>query len=95
MAPNHKRQQTGERSQLETLTEAEEKLAKAFIRSQEKVRQRFPFWMALGATVGGVMVFTGLSRMVENVDWLNDNPWLMLVVGLVVLSLTGAVYRKL
>lgn len=90
----HKHKKT-EHTQLESLTEAEERLVKAFIRRQERVKKKFPFGMALGATVGAVMVFTGLSRMVAKVEWLNDSPWLMLLVGLVILALTGALYRKL
>ena len=56
---------------------------------------RFPLLFGILATVGAIATFTGLSRLIAEIDWLNRNPWVLLVFGLLVLLLTGTLYKKL
>lgn len=57
--------------------------------------QRFPLLFGLSATVGLIATFSGLSRLIAEVDWLNRNPVILLLFGLFMLILTGTLYKKI
>ena len=57
--------------------------------------ERFPLMFGLLATVGIIATFSGLTRLSTQVDWLNRNPWFLLLFGLSMLILTGTLYKKL
>ena len=57
--------------------------------------ERFPLVFGLLATVGVIATFSGLSRLMTQIDWLNRNPWILLLFGLLMLILSGTLYKKL
>ncbi len=62
---------------------------------RETVFRRFPVLFTLLVTFGIVSVFFGLERIIAEITWLNTRPWLILGVGLLILTLTGTLYKKL
>lgn len=56
---------------------------------------RFPLLFALLGTFGLVATLYGFERLIDKVDWLADNPVVLLGTGLIVLIITGSLYKKL
>lgn len=56
---------------------------------------RYPFLFSLLVTFGFVAVVDGFGGITASIPYLSDRPWLVLVIGLVVLLFTGSLYRKL
>jgi len=59
------------------------------------VFERYPLTFALLATFGVVLVGHGINAFVNSVPFLNNNPLLMFVVGLIILFMTGTLYKRL
>lgn len=76
-------------------TDVEDKILKALELRREKVNQKFPLWSALTATFGIVAVFYGFEKLIDKVPVLANNPWILLVTGLIILIATGTTYKKL
>lgn len=56
---------------------------------------RFPTVFTLLVTFGVTATFFGVERILEEVAYLNDRPWLILALGIGVLVITGRLYKKL
>jgi len=76
-----------------------EKVALEVDKVAEPVRQtafrRFPIFFTLLVTFGVASVFFGFERLLSEIDFLNDNPFLMLTIGICILVATGKLYTKL
>jgi hypothetical protein len=57
--------------------------------------KRFPLFFTLFTAFGVVITFNGIHGLIENVDWLNHNPVISLIVGILILLSTGTIYKKL
>jgi hypothetical protein len=62
---------------------------------QNTVFSRFPILFTLLVTFGVSTTFLALERIVTSFTYLNEHPFVMLSIGLVVLALTGTLYKKL
>lgn len=62
---------------------------------KEGVLSRFPLLFTLLATFGLVATFYGFERLIDRVEFMADNPLILLSVGVLTLILTGALYKKL
>lgn len=58
------------------------------------VSARYPITFVLLVLAGAIAVTEGLKGILEQIG-LVGHPWFLLVVGLVVLIITGSVYKKL
>lgn len=76
-------------------TDAELHLMKLLEESRQKAQKRFPLVSALAATFGLVLVLNGFQRLITKIPFLDNNPIIIIVTGLVVLTITGSVYKKL
>jgi len=76
-------------------TEAEAKALKAFEIRRDIVSQRFPLWTALAATFGVVAIFYGTEKLIDRVPFFVNNPWTLIVFGVLVLAATNTTYKKL
>jgi hypothetical protein len=76
-------------------TEIEERIAHKVVEGRDKAAVRFPLVFGLLASFGIVSVFYGFEALINKVDWLRDNPWAMLLVGVSTLIATGTAYKKL
>lgn len=77
------------------LGDAEKKLLQRLSRRRDYAAKKFPLGFALIATFGLVTTMNGLQKLSEKVPVLNNNPWISIVVGLLILIASGTVYRKL
>ena len=62
---------------------------------QESAFERFPLVFTLLGTIGLVATLYGFEGVLDDVDFFADNPLAMLVAGLVLLVVTGTLYRQL
>jgi hypothetical protein len=76
-------------------TDAEERLLHKLSESRDKTAVRFPLFFGLAASFGLVSTYYGFEKLIDKVDLFASHPWLILVVGVVVLILTGTAYKKL
>ena len=77
------------------LTEQEEKLLHLLREEGVRVKEKFPLVYALVATVGLVSVLSGLNKIIDRIEFFNDYPIVLVAIGIVILTLTGAIYKKL
>lgn len=80
---------------LTPLTDAEQRVVARARQERELVEKRFPLVFGLLITFGFVSTLYGFEKLIDNVDWFVNNPWILLVTGLTILVATGAAYKKL
>ncbi len=56
---------------------------------------RYPLLFSLLGTFGVVLVLHGFDRLVGNIPFLNDRPTLLLTAGIIILALTGSLYKRI
>ena len=76
-------------------TQAEEKIIKKLSEQSAKARTKFHLFYALLATFGLISVFYGFEKLIDRVDFFVDQPWVLLLIGLLILGITGRLYQKL
>ncbi len=57
--------------------------------------QKYPVIFALATTFGFVATLYGFEKLIDHVDLFVNMPWILLLIGLVTLSVTGAFFNKL
>lgn len=62
---------------------------------RERVLRRFPILFTLLTTFGVAAVFFGFERIISDITFLYDRPWLILTLGIVTLLATGTLYKVL
>ena len=62
---------------------------------RKTVLQRFPVIFAFLVSFGAATTFYGIERIIATAPWLNDRPWLIIVIGLSILATTGTLYKRL
>jgi hypothetical protein len=56
---------------------------------------RYPVTFALLILIGVIAVHEGLKGLMKDLGLLEINPWYLVIFGLVVLTITGTLYKKL
>ncbi len=56
---------------------------------------RFPLLFTLLGALGVVATFYGFERLIDKIDLLADNPFILLASGVLILIFTGSLYKKL
>ena len=82
------------RINLETISHQEERIIRLLRQEQKQARDKFPLVYALVATFGLVAIASGFSKLTERIGFFEENPDILLLVGIIILIITGAVYRK-
>jgi len=59
------------------------------------VWSRYPITFGLLIFLGAMAVHEGLKGLMKDFGLLDISPWYLLVVGLVILTITGTLYKKL
>ena len=75
--------------------EAEVRFIKKLDEKRTLAETRFPLVTALFATFGFVCLLYGFEKMIDGIDFLANNPISLLIIGLIILAVTGTVYKKL
>jgi hypothetical protein len=71
------------------------KLVERLRKEKQDSFKRFPLLFTLLTAFGVVITYNGIHGLIEKVDWLNRNPIIPLVVGILILLFTGTLYKKL
>ncbi len=79
----------------QTLIKTEKKLVSSVDSRRKAAFERFPLLFTLLGTFGLVATFYGFEAMIDSIDVLADNPWLLLATGVGILAATGTLYKKL
>lgn len=80
---------------LKKVRSIEKDLEKTVVDYQKDAIARYPFVFLGLSTFGGVAVFYGFEKIIEQTPFLADKPLYVLLAGFLILVLTGALYRKL
>jgi energy-converting hydrogenase Eha subunit E len=59
------------------------------------VLKRFPILFSLLTTLGVATTFLGFEKIVSTIPFLDQNPIVMLILGINILAATGTLYKKL
>ncbi len=62
---------------------------------RRKVLSRFPILFALLTTFGVASIFFAFERIITEINFLYERPWLILFVGVFILVFTGSLYKNL
>ena len=57
--------------------------------------KRYPTFFLLLTTAGVTAVFLGLERILLEIPILEEKPWLLFLMGVGILAITGRLYKKL
>ncbi len=76
-------------------TKQEQRLIAAIEKKRMSAESRYPLLVGLLATFGFVSVLYGFEKIIDNIEFLVNNPLILLLTGLLTLGLTGAAYKKL
>jgi hypothetical protein len=72
-----------------------QELLHKLIKQRDSVFKRFPLLFTLLGTFGLVATFYGFQHIIIEIPLLANNPYITLATGLIVLILTGTLYKKL
>lgn len=92
---NKNSEEKNKESILKKVRSIEKDLEKTVIGYQKDALQKYPFVFLGLSTFGGVAVFYGFEKIIDQTPYLVDKPYAILVAGFVILIMTGALYRKL
>lgn len=62
---------------------------------RKSILKRFPTLFLLAVTFGVSMVFYSIETILARNPFVADHPWVTLGIGLLILIVTGTLYRKL
>ncbi len=78
-----------------TLNTVEEEVETVIEPVRRSILKRFPHLFILLVTFGVAMTFFGFERIIAEITFINDKPFLVLGIGVVTLAVTGTLYKKL
>ena len=76
-------------------TDVDDKIIEKARQKRESVAERYPMTFALVGTFGLVSTFYGFEKMIDKIHLFINHPWIILVLGIGTLSVTGLALRKL
>ncbi len=77
------------------IKEKEAEVVHKLAEKREGVFTRFPLLFTLLGTFGLVATFYGFEAIIDRIELLANNPFILLGVGLATLVITGSLYKKL
>lgn len=92
---NKNPEEKNKESILKKVRSIEKDLEKTVVGYQKDAIAKYPFIFLGLSTFGGVAVFYGFEKIIDQTPYLADKPLTILIAGFVILIATGALYRKL
>lgn len=86
------------KEQLDLLKKVEEltaKLNESIGNKTKPMLTRYPLIFALLVIVGATMVSQGIKDLILEIYFLKGSPWVMLFLGMIILIITGTLYKNL
>lgn len=87
-----------DKEQIDLLKKVEEltsKLNELFNQKGKSVFSRYPLTFILTTVFGFSMVSEGIKGLLEEISYFKGSPSIMLTVGILVLVITGTLYKRL
>lgn len=78
-----------------SITEAEKRMIHELSSKRGKAEIKYPLLFGLMTTFGFVSVLYGFEKLIDKIDLFVNNPWILFVVGVLILMATGTAYKKL
>ena len=75
--------------------ETEKQIEKTVAPVRKQLIHRFPTLFLLLVTAGFTATITGMEQIILQNDFLQNNPSVVLIIGLGLLVLTGTLYKKI
>ena len=72
-----------------------EQINRVMASTTRSVFRRYPLTFTLLVLFGVVAVSEGARGVLESFEMFDNHPWYLLMVGLVILIITGTLYKKL
>lgn len=95
-------QQRGNKDILALVLELETAIKKAGTEMEgvvepvrETVLKRYPVFFAVVVTLGVAATVLGLEQILLRIPILTEQPWLLFLLGIAILTVTGRLYQKL
>ena len=86
-------------NQIDSVTKKVEGVVLSTERIVDPFRQslfkRFPILATLLVAFGVASTFFGIERIITNIPWLNERPFLIFFMGVSALIISGKLYQKL
>lgn len=76
-------------------TDIDDKIIEKAKTRRETIAGRYPLTFALVGTFGLVSTFYGFEKIIDSIALFVNHPWILLVIGITTLSITGLALRKL
>lgn len=76
-------------------TNLDEKIIEKAAARRESLAERYPLTFALVGTFGVVSTFYGFEKIIDRVQLFINHPWILLIIGISTLSVTGLALRRL
>jgi hypothetical protein len=80
---------------LRTKPEIDDRIMEKISKSKQNAFTRYPLLFSLLAAFGLVITNNGMQGVISKLSWLNNNPYVTLIVGILILLFTGTLYKKL
>jgi predicted ABC-type sugar transport system permease subunit len=77
------------------IKQVEQNVVTKLATSRDSAYERFPLLFMLLASFGLVATFYGFEGIIDQIDALANNPFILLCIGLTTLIITGTLYKKL
>lgn len=87
-----------DKEQLDLLKKVEDltaKLNQTFEKKTKPVLSRYPLLFALLVIIGVTMMSQGVKELIMKISFLRTSPLSMFITGIVILIITGTLYKKL
>ena len=81
--------------QLKTLEGSISKLGQQVTQERDSVFEKFPILFLLFSSFGLVATFYGFEKIIDKIPYFVENPEMIFITGVVILFLSGALYKKL
>ena len=80
---------------LAHLEDLSSKVNQAMGNRAQSVFRRYPITFALLILTGVIIISESLKGILKDLGMLDLNPWLLLIIGILILAITGTLYKKL
>ena len=74
---------------------ANQKVVSKLAHGRDSAFGHFPLLFTMLGAFGLVATLYGFERLIDKLDFLADNPFILLGIGVLTLVLTGTLYKKL
>lgn len=79
----------------EALKRAGGEVDKVVLPVRETVLKRYPILFALVVTIGVAATILGLEQILLTIPLFIEHPWILFLLGVGILAITGTLYKKL